>query len=109
MKVKVDIDNTSKKEFNDLISTYSNEVNDKYVRFIIEGSEAKIKSLNKDILQSCGIDVKTVNKEIENVTVDFDAIEIKKYTKEDLNEEFKQFCEEYEKDYEEGLSYLKSL
>ena len=109
VKVKIDIDNTSKKEFNDLISTYSEEVNDKYVRFIVEGSEDKIKSLNKDVLQSCGIDVKTVNKEIENVIVDFDAVEIKKYTKEDLNEEFKQFCEEYEKDYEEGISYLKSL
>jgi hypothetical protein len=43
------------------------------------------------------------------MTVDFDEIEIKKYTKDDLLEEFQLFCEEYDKDYEKGLEYIKTI
>lgn len=109
IKVKIDVDKVSKKELNDLVTEYSNQTKDSYVRFILEGTEDKIKSINKDVLQSSGIDIKTVNKEIENVTVDFDEIEIKKYTKDDLLDEFQMFCEEYDKDYEKGLEYIKTI
>ena len=109
VKVKIDVDKVSKKELNDLVTEYSNQAKDSYVRFILEGTEDKIKSINKDVLQSSGIDIKTVNKEIENVTVDFDEIEIKKYTKDDLLDEFQMFCEEYDKDYEKGLEYIKTI
>ena len=109
VKVKIDVDKVSKKELNDMVTEYSNQAKDSYIRFILEGTEDKIKSINKDVLQSSGIDIKTVNKEIENVTVDFDEIEIKKYTKEDLLDEFKMFCEEYDKDYEKGLEYIKTI
>lgn len=109
VKVKIDVDKVSKKELNDLVTEYSNQTKDSYVRFILEGTEDKIKSINKDVLQSSGIDIKTVNKEIENVTVDFDEIEIKKYIKEDLLDEFQMFCEEYDKDYEKGLEYIKTI
>ena len=109
VKVKIDVDKVSKKELNDLVTEYSNQTKDSYIRFILEGTEDKIKSINKDVLQSSGIDIKTVNKEIENVTVDFDEIEIKKYTKDDLLDEFQMFCEEYDKDYEKGLEYIKAI
>lgn len=109
IKVKIDVDKVSKKELNDLVTEYSSQTKDSYIRFILEGTEDKIKSINKDVLQSSGIDIKTVNKEIENVTVDFDEIEIKKYTKDDLLDEFQMFCEEYDKDYEKGLEYIKTI
>jgi hypothetical protein len=109
IKVKIDVDKVSKKELNDLVTEYSDKTKDNYVRFILEGTEDKIKSLNKDVLQSSGIDIKTVNKEIENVSVDFDTVEIKKYTKDDLLDEFQMFCEEYDKDYEEGIKYLNTI
>lgn len=109
IKVKIDVDKVSKKELNDLITEYSSKTEDNYVRFILEGKEDKIKSLNKEVLQSSGIDIKTVNKEIEDVNVDFDTIEIKRYTKDDLMDEFTQFCEEYDKNLEEGVEYLKTI
>jgi len=109
IKVKIDVDKVSKKELNDLITEYSNKTENNYVRFILEGKEDKIKSLNKEVLQSSGIDIKTVNKEIEDVNVDFDTIEIKRYTKDDLMVEFTQFCEEYDKNLEEGVEYLKTI
>ena len=109
IKVKIDVDKVSKKELNDLVTEYSDKTKDNYVRFILEGTEDKIKSLNKDVLQSSGIDIKTVNKEIENVSVDFDTVEIKKYTKDDLLDEFQMFCEEYDKDCEEGIKYLNTI
>jgi exonuclease SbcD len=109
IKVKIDVDKVSKKELNDLVTEYSDKTKDNYVRFVLEGTEDKIKSLNKDVLQSSGIDIKTVNKEIENVSVDFDTVEIKKYTKDDLLDEFSQFCEEYDEDYIEGIKYLNTI
>lgn len=108
VKVKIDANKISKKQLNDKIAEYSSKTSDSYVRFVIEGSEDKIKSINKDIIKSTGIDVKTVNSEIEIVD-DFDSVEIKKYTMEDLFGEFEQFCEEYDKDKETGMKYLKQL
>ena len=57
IKVRVDVDKASKKELNDLVTEYSNQTKHSYVRFVLEGTEDKIKSINKDVLQSSGIDI----------------------------------------------------
>lgn len=107
-KVKIDVNTASKEDLSKMIDEYSKQSELSYIRFILEGSEEKIKSINKDIIRSVGIDVKTVNSEIE-IIEDFETVEVKKYTNESILEEFEQFCEEYGKNFETGVSYLKQL
>lgn len=107
IKVKIDVNKESKQSINKKLEQYSKESENNYVRFVLEGSEDKIKSINKDIIKQHGIDVKTVNSEIEIIDDDFDKTEIKKYTNESILEEFELFCEETGKDLQTGLKYLK--
>lgn len=103
--VDIDLNETSKKQISELINTYSERLDESYVRFRLTGTEDKLKAFDKESIKLIGIDVKTVNKEIDSIE-DFDSVEVKRYTNESIMSEFKNFCEEYEKDYEAGLKYL---
>lgn len=102
-KVVVDFDKVSKKELEDLTRAYST-VN-KNIRFEIRGAADKVKSLNKQEIISLGIDVVVKIKEVED-TIQYADSEIKEYTKTSIVTEFAEFCDEKEKDFEQGLTYL---
>jgi exonuclease SbcD len=106
IKVKIDLDEVDKKELNKMIEEHSKETDSKNVRFVLSGSEDKLKSINKELIRSVGIDVKTENKDVE-IVEEFDDIEIKRYDEASILDEFKMFCEEFDKDYKEGIKYLK--
>ena len=106
IKVKIDLDEVDKKGVNKMIEDYSKETGSKNVRFVLSGSEDKLKSVNKELIRSVGIDVKTENKDVE-IVEEFDDIEIKRYDEASILDEFGMFCEEFDKDYKEGIKYLK--
>lgn len=106
IKVKIDLNELSKEDILRLKEEYSKVTEESTVRFIFEGTEDKLKSINKEEFYALGIDVKTENKDIE-IIEDFDTVEITKYTNENIVEEFQLFCEEYKKSFETGVKYLK--
>lgn len=105
-KVKIDVDKLSKSELNEVINEYTKEAQNSYVRFILEGREENLKSIDKDKFLQAGIDVKTKSNEI-GIIEDFDTVEISQYTDDNIVEEFEQFCEEKGLDFKQGIKYLK--
>ena len=77
------------------------------MRFILEGSGEKLKSISKEKFLQAGIDVKTKNCEID-IIEDFDTVEITQYTDENIIDEFDEFCELKDLDFETGIKYLKN-
>lgn len=103
-KVKINIDDTNKKELDELLKQYSKSEDN--IRFEIVGSESKVKALQKDRFVAAGIDVKTKVKEINDSLIYAESEEIVSYDTSSIKEAFKEFCEDNELNYEEGLKYL---
>ena len=106
IKVKLDVNKASKKEIDETIKKYEKESKNANIRFILEGSGEKLKSISKEKFIQAGIDVKTKNCEID-IIEDFDEVEITKYDSENIIDEFEEFCELKDLDFKEGLKYLK--
>lgn len=106
IKVKIDVNKTSKEELNEVIKEYEKQSQNASVRFILEGSGEKLKSISKEKFLQAGIDVKTKNCEIDTIE-DFDTVEITQYTDENIIDEFDEFCELKDLDFETGIKYLK--
>lgn len=105
-KIKLNVDKLSKDNIREYIKEYETQTNDSNIRFILEGSEEKLKSLNKEQFLQAGIEIQTKNNEI-GIIEDFDTVEITKYTDENIIDEFKEFCEEKGLDFKHGVKYLK--
>ncbi len=78
-----------------------------YVKAKFSGTEAEIKSIDKDSLTRLGVKVQTKIKEIEDSVEYSKSEEIKEYDKVSLIEAFKDFCGEEGIDFEFGLKFLK--
>lgn len=78
-----------------------------YVKAKFSGTEAEIKSIDKDSLTRLGVKVQTKMKEIEDSVEYSKSEEIKEYDKASLLEAFKDFCGEEGIDFEFGLKFLK--
>lgn len=105
-KVIIDADKITKEELNEAIQTYQKQSKTENIRFVFEGSEDKLNSINKERFYQVGIDVQMNNRDIE-IVEDFDTVEITQYDSENIVEEFEEFCETNSYDLKEGLSYLK--
>jgi DNA repair protein SbcD/Mre11 len=105
-KVIIDADKITKEELNEAIQTYQKQSETENIRFVFEGSEDKLKSINKERFYQVGIDVQMKNRDIE-IVEDFDTVEITQYDSENIVEEFEEFCETNSYNLKEGLSYLK--
>ena len=106
IKVEFDIDEVDYLKIINSKTLYDTDNNN--IRFIIKGSENKLKAVNKEEFLSSGIDIKLVNKEIEE-TLKFAEQEIVELNSSIIIDEFKKFCEKEEIDYEQGVSYLKQM
>ena len=105
-KVIIDADKITKEVLNEAIQTYQKQSETENIRFVFEGSEDKLKSINKERFYQVGIDVQMKNRDIE-IVEDFDTVEITQYDSENIVEEFEEFCDINSYDLKEGLSYLK--
>ena len=107
-KVVIDLEETNISEIKELVKTYSN--NENTVRFELIGTEAKLKGFDKSILDGSGIDLK---KKFEKKFTFEDTEKkpelIEKFSKENIFETFKEFCEEKDLDHNDGEYLLKKF
>lgn len=102
-KIVIDMDKHNSDYVDEQIVKYSNT--NKYVRFEFIGSEDRVKFIKKEKFIAAGIDVKIKVKEIEK-EIEYVSSEIKKHDKDTIVEEFKEFCNENKKDFNEGVKFL---
>lgn len=75
------------------------------IRFEFTGSSTKLKSIDKELYTSLGIDVKIKTKEIEEIETE-KYQEVKQFSIEDIKLGFKEFCEQEGINFETGIKYL---
>lgn len=102
--VEIDLDIVSKEDLEEVTKTFANN-DDLNVRFKFVGDKSKLEGVNIDKYTAMGIDVKKVEKDIQNTEIDFKELNIT-YTDSDILNEFASFCEETHKDYKKGIKYL---
>ena len=104
VKIKVNLDDISKKELDDIIRSNINSDNNVRLEFI--GDSPKLKTIDKVKLNNFGIDVKTKCKEIED-SIDFiDSNEVQTYGKSEIIVLFTDYCKKNDLDIKTGLFYL---
>lgn len=108
-KVSINIDKTSAQQIKELIKTHKSDVD--AIRFEFVGEESKLKALDKTIFNGTGIDVKIKYE----VKYDFKSEDIvlptvvEHYGKEQVQQAFKEFCEEKGYIYEDGVVLLNEF
>jgi len=99
--IKVNLNDVSKRELNMLLKKKYSE-SDSNIRFKFTGAADKIKSISKGEFESLGIKVETSEEDAE-----YREIEVKRLNADNILEEFKEWCNEADKDFEIGVKYLK--
>jgi len=102
LTLKIDLNNVSKKDIQKEINKYKDSY--KYLRVEFIGDESQLKSIDTKYITSQGIDVKF--KQISVKEEDLSA-EFIKFNNESILDEFKLWCEKEQKEYEQGVEYLK--
>lgn len=102
---EIDIDNRTSDQLDELHLECANNGN--FVRFKFFGTEEKLKALDKQKYQKDGIDVQLVSENIESEIQRAEEGEFVSFTKSNIIEEFKVFCETEELNHEEGFKYLE--
>lgn len=106
INVKFDLDDINYLDIINSKDVYDSVNN--YIRFTIKGSENKLKAINKEEFISRGIDVKLINREIEQ-TLKYAEQEVTELNSSTIIDEFNKFCEKEDIDYEQGMNYLKQI
>lgn len=100
VKVSIDLNNESIDSVRKVIKKYKDSLD--VVRVEIHGEENVLKSFDKGIFNGTGIDVKLkFEKKYDFNKVEKAPVIITKFTKGDINKDFKEFCKKngYEYDY----------
>ena len=106
INIKFDLDNDDYLKIinsKELYDTVNNNI-----RFTVKGSENKLKTINKEEFLSAGIDIKLINKEVEETLIIAEQ-EIVELNSSIIKEEFEKFCEKENLNTEDGLKYLKQI
>lgn len=106
-KLVLNIDELSNDDIKELISIHSNSSDT--IRFEFIGEETKLKALDKEQFLGTGIDVKLKFQKKYKVE---DAVKpelIKKFDRGQIEESFKEFCEEKDYSYKEGVVMLNEF
>lgn len=103
-KLTLDINELSNEDIKELIKVHKDSPDT--VRFEFEGTESRLKALDKEQFIGTGIDVKLKFEKIYSVQEVELPILIKKFDKEQIFINFQQFCEEKEYSHGEGLVLL---
>lgn len=108
-KVSIDIDKIILAEIKELINDYKNSSNS--IRFEFSGSEEKLRAFDKSIFKDTGIDVKTKFPKkfnFNDIKLDVPSI-AESYSKDDVKNTFKKFCEKKGFDYNDGIELLSEF
>jgi exonuclease SbcD len=106
-KFVLNIDELTVEDIKELITIHSDS--EDTVRFEFIGEETKLRSLDKEQFQGTGIDVKIkYQKKYQEKDVEKPVL-IKKFEKNQIEDLFKEFCEERDYSYSEGVVMLNEF
>jgi DNA repair exonuclease SbcCD nuclease subunit len=106
-KFVLNIDELTVEDIKELITIHSDS--EDTVRFEFIGEETKLRSLDKEQFQGTGIDVKIkYQKKYQEKDVEKPVL-IKKFEKNQIEDLFKEFCEEKDYSYTEGVVMLNEF
>lgn len=106
-KLVLNIDELSNDDIKELVSIHSNSSDT--IRFEFIGEETKLKALDKEQFLGTGIDVKLKFQKKYKVEDAVKPVLIKKFDRHQIEESFKEFCEEKDYPYEEGVVILNEF
>lgn len=106
-KLVLNIDELSNDDIKELVSIHSNSSDT--IRFEFIGEETKLKALDKEQFLGTGIDVKLKFQKKYKVEDGVKPELIKKFDRHQIEESFKEFCEEKDYPYEEGVVILNEF
>lgn len=99
-KQTIDLGKTSSKEIKDILSKLSEL--DSNIRLEFKGTEEQCKAIDKSQFKGLGIDIKFKYNEVFESSIEQPKAIIEKYSKAQILDSFKEFCEEKELDFKEG-------
>lgn len=108
-KIVINIDEINTTELKKLITLHKDSKNT--IRFEFEGSEAKLKALDKTLFNDTGIDVKIkydTKYDFSDENLILPTV-VEYYGEEQIRDAFKDFCEEKNLNYKEGLEKLNKF
>tara|TARA_R100000935_G_scaffold51505_1_gene78023 strand:- start:496 stop:1515 length:1020 start_codon:yes stop_codon:yes gene_type:complete len=107
LKLTIDLNESNNKEIANLIKSHSNS--EQKVRFEFRGTQEQFKALDKSQFKDTGIDVKSKYNEVYELEVVEPSKIIEKYSKDQIMESFKEFCNDKGYDYKEGSIMVKEF
>jgi len=106
VNIDIDLSIKTKRQIDKIIQDAISD-GSSYVKVRFFGTESEIKSINKDELSRLGVKVQTKIKEIEDSVEFSKSEEIHEYDIVSLIEAFREFCEQENLNFDEGVKYLK--
>ena len=107
-RLTINLEDTTIKQADKIIKSFKKENENSFIRVEFKGNQDELKSIDKKIYQELGIDVKIKVNEIDTSN-DIDVSEVKALTNSDIVRKFKDFCEQNEYNYKEGLVILQQV
>lgn len=108
-KLTIDLQTTTSKQVDKLIKSFKKENEDAFIRVEFKGNQDELKAIDKKVYQELGIDVKLKATEVEDNSNEVETSEVKALTNSDIIKKFKDFCNQNEYDYREGLTILEQI
>lgn len=107
-RLTINLEDTTIKQADKIIKSFKKENENSFIRVEFKGNQDELKSIDKKIYQELGIDVKLKANEIDT-SDNIDISEVKALTNSDIVRKFKDFCEQNEYNYKEGLIILQQV
>ena len=108
-KLTIDLQTTTSKQVDKLVKSFKKENEDAFIRVEFKGNQDELKAIDKKVYQELGIDVKLKATEVEDNSNEVETSEVKALTNSDIIKKFKDFCNQNEYDYREGLTILEQV
>ena len=108
VKISININTATLNEIRDLTEQYRDSPNS--IRFEFTGDESKLKALDKTKFRDAGIDVKIKYKTKYNYDEqDLELPKLEEWNTDTVKASFKQYCEDKDLDYKEGIILLEEF
>lgn len=108
-KERLDLDNIPPKQLKATLRKIKEDNPNSRLRIELWGKSSTLESFDKSEYSDLGIDFKKKHKDVE-LSIDIAVNEkVEKLSDSDIVEKFKEFCNENDYRYEEGLSILKQV
>lgn len=109
INIDIDLSITTKRQIDKIVKDNISRDGKPFIKVKFLGTEAELKSIDKDSLNRAGVKVQTKIKEIEDSIEYSMSEEIKEYDMKSLLEAFEEFCDQEKISFEQGVKFFKSV